>query len=202
MCVEGVGSKAELLELARSLGRPIPSPTGEIVKELSPKPTDAARPGTFSHSYGTGSFPLHTDTAFWTTPSRLVVLRGTGDLRRHTTLLSFADLLADRTGELLATAERSVWRARIPSGSFYCSMKFGSGNQVGWRYDAQCMSPANRAAVTMQQILSSRLLSVAVQQIQWTGTIALVLQNWQVLHGRGPAPNHELNRIVERIYVA
>jgi len=35
-CVGGITGRSELLELARSVGKPVPSPTGELIKELSP----------------------------------------------------------------------------------------------------------------------------------------------------------------------
>ena len=52
--VTGITSQPELLELARSIGRPMPSATGELVKELTPTSQADARKGTLSQTYGTG----------------------------------------------------------------------------------------------------------------------------------------------------
>ena len=200
-CVKGITSRAELLELARSLGRPVPSPTGELVKELRPTPRANARAGTLSYTYSTGSFPLHTDTAFWPVPTKYIVLRARGDFRRPTKVLNFADLFCERNNDFCASAERSIWITRTPSKSFYCSMKFQSGEATGWRYDCQCMSPVNNAALKVRQSLSSLLTDTRCDYIQWSADVALVLCNWEVLHGRGPAPSNENGRILERIYV-
>ena len=200
-CLTGVTSRSELLELARSIGHPVPSPTGELVKELTPTLRADARKGTLSDTYGTGLFPLHTDTAFWPVPSRYVVLRVRGDIRRHTTVLTFADLLREGTAELYALAERSVWLVRTPSKSFYCSMKFRSRGTTGWRYDRQCMIPVNDAAVKVQELLRPLLLGDRIHYINWTDDLAVVLCNWEVLHGRGPSPPCENGRILERVYV-
>ena len=200
-CVRGITSQTELLELARSLGRPVPSPTGELVKELRPTTRANARRGTLSYTYATGSFPLHTDTAFWPVPTRYIVLRATGDLRRPTKVLNFANLFWEGTNDYRASAERSIWIMRTPSKSFYCSMKFQSDEATGWRYDGQCMSPMNNAAFKVRDSLNSLFTDTPSEYVQWSPDLALVLCNWQVLHGRGPAPSNENGRTLERIYV-
>ena len=80
--VDGISSCDELLALGRSLGRPVPSPKGEMIKEIRVTPTGKARAGSQSSIYGTGPFPLHTDTVFWPVPVRYVILRAYGDTRR------------------------------------------------------------------------------------------------------------------------
>lgn len=200
-CVSGIATRAELLQLAQSIGRPLQSPTGEIVKQLTPTAKAGARNGTFSSTYAKGAFPLHTDTAFWPVPSRYVVLRAIGDLRRQTTVLTFEYLFRNCVADLRALAEHSVWLTRTPSQTFYCSMRFKNSGIAGWRYDGQCMYPASTSAVQVQEYVRSRLLSCRVEHINWTSDMGLVLCNWDVLHGRGPAPPAEDGRILERIYV-
>lgn len=68
--VKGVSSSAELLELGRALGHPVPSPNGEIVKEIRITPAVEAPPGSQSSIYDTAPFPLHTDTVFSPLPVR------------------------------------------------------------------------------------------------------------------------------------
>lgn len=199
--VTGITSQSELLELARSLGRPVPSPTGELVKELTPRMSVDARRSTLSHTYAKGPFPLHTDTAFWPVPSKYIVLRARGDIRRTTTILTFADLFREGTADFYPSVERSIWLMRAPSKSFYCSMRFQSGGETGWRYDGQCMSPANDAAAEVKKTLGSMLTHSRVNTIHWTGDLAVVICNWEVLHGRGPSPPNEKDRVLERIYV-
>jgi hypothetical protein len=136
-CVTGITSQSELLDLARSIGRPVASPTGELVKQLTPTPQAHARRGTLSHTYATGSFPLHTDTAFWPVPSKYIVLRARGDIRRPTTILTFVDLFRKGASDLRALAERSIWLMRAPSKNSYCSMRFHHGDATGWTGDSQ-----------------------------------------------------------------
>lgn len=199
--VTGINTQSDLLELARSIGRPLPTPTGELIKVLTPTPQANARRATLSKTYGTGAFPLHTDTAFWPVPSRYVVLRANGDTRRDTTILTFTDLIGEGPEQLSTLIDRSVWRVRTPSARFYCSMRFRCGRAAGWRYDAQCMIPVNSASANVQEILNELISRAQLRLINWTGDVAAVLCNWHVLHGRGAAPPNEGNRILERVYV-
>ena len=199
--MRGVASTSELLKLAGSIGRPVPSPTGELVKELSPRRGGHAHRCTLSDTYGKGSFPLHTDTAFWPVPCRYVIFRVRGDIRRATTILTFADLFRLGTPDLSDLASRSIWLVHTSSRTFYCSMRFRHRDLQGWRYDGQCMSPANRAALIIKERLNPLLADRRAECVSWTSDMAVVLCNWKVLHGRGPSPSDENLRILERIYV-
>lgn len=199
--ITGVGTAFELLAIARSIGRPLLSPTGELVKEIMPKSKGEARLGTASAHHGTGAFPLHTDTAFWPLPCRYVVMRAYGDCRRATTVLRFQDVFRINPSKLAMLVERSVWRIKTPSASHYCSMQFRHGKDIGWRYDEHCMVPVNKAATIANTELPQALARCEVRNIEWSGTVALILDNWQVLHGRAMAPPNEQVRILQRIYV-
>src|SRR5260370_38328854 len=88
-CVTGISSRSALLELARSIGRPVPSPSGELVRELAPKPPSAAGRGTLSKAYGMGAFPLQPDPPFCPVPARYLVLRASGEILGYTPVLTF-----------------------------------------------------------------------------------------------------------------
>ncbi len=201
VCLPGISRKEALFDLAGMLGCPVSSPTGELIKELRPTASSLAWPNTLSAAHGTGAFPLHTDTAFWTTPARYVVLRARGDIRRHTIIRSFHDCFEEGGARLRILAERSVWLARTGACSFYCSMSINLGNTFGWRYDSQCMLPANNAALEVSTFLKDLIQPGGGECIEWEKENAVVLSNWLVMHGRGPAPDDEHGRVLERIYV-
>jgi hypothetical protein len=201
MCVAGITNQSELLDLARSFGHPLPSPTGELIKELTPTQRAGARKGTLSATFADQAFPLHTDTAFWPEPARYVLLRACGDIRRHTSVLRFEDLFRAGSADLRTLAAQSIWLVKTPSKAFYCSMRLTVGDVSGWRYDGQCMSPVNEAGIEVQKQLGILLPSCREEHINWTGDMAVILCNWMVLHGRGPSPPKENKRILERIYV-
>jgi hypothetical protein len=200
-CIPGISTRADLFTLASSLGRIVPSPTGEVVKELTPRKAEKARPGTLSATHGLDQFPFHTDTAFWPVPARYVVMRVVGDTRRPTIVWPFIELLRMRDSGLTALAERSIWLARTSQSRFYCSMRFRCSQGTGWRYDGHCMIPANRAAMEIEELLRPLVSSGGGDIIRWSREEAVVLANWKVLHARGQSPQDEGTRSLERIYV-
>ena len=162
--------------------------TGELIKGLRVTSRSHARPGTLSSAYGSGEFPLHTDTAFWPLPARYLVFRVQGDNRRRTTVLSFADVFQQCSPPALLLAEKAIWLVRTKLGSFYCSLRIQG--HCGWRYDGACMFPAI-AARELRGLLYSPTASGRGANINWQRDEALVLLNWSVLHGRGPSPEDE-----------
>ncbi|QDV77284.1 Taurine catabolism dioxygenase TauD, TfdA family [Planctomycetes bacterium K2D] len=201
--VPGITSESELIELARSLGSILPNSRGESVSVLNPIPEELGREGTLTSNWGKGAFPLHTDTAFWPAPARFIVFRATGDLRRRTRLLAFANIFERIDAKQQQHLDTSVWRIDAPKPSHYCSMRFKAGSYLGVRYDPSCMRPANQAAVSTQISMASILEECRQQEhfFEWHHDTALVVDNWTTLHGRDVAPREELNRTLERIYV-
>lgn len=199
--VDGVSSKEDLLELGNTLGCPVPSPNGEMIKEIRKTSKTKAPPGSQSAIYGTGPFPLHTDTVFWPLPIRYVILRGYGDTRRPTTVMNFSQLLSKTDASLSVLAEKSVWIVGMKSKRFYCSLRFRHGGLVGCRYDADLMTPANIAAIQVNKVLRPLVACGQADCIEWSNDKAVILSNWNALHGRGPEPSNEGIRIIERLYV-
>jgi hypothetical protein len=81
-------------------------------------------------------------------------------------------------------------------------MKFSVSGQVGFRYDNQCMHPANSAAFLIREALEPLLSYDRGEDINWKHDVAVVVSNWQALHARGPSPLNEESRTLERVYVA
>ncbi len=185
------------LNFAQSIGTPLLSPTGVLVRELVPKESSEAVLGTFSHAYGKASFPLHTDTAFWPTPARYLVMRVAGDTRRPTVVAPLPQPLDTAVASDIAA---SVWIARGVR-PFYCSMKFQANGKTGVRYDPLTMQPANAAAARVMSGFRHWFDDTKVISVDWAITGTLIIDNWRVLHGRGAQPPEEGRRVLERIYV-
>lgn len=199
--IANVGSSDDVLALASRLGTPLPSANGDLMKKLSVVPTEEGAPSSLSAQFGTGAFPLHTDTAFWSRPARYLLMRVDGDKRRPTTILTFRRVLdgcSERVKQLIGTTS---WKLRTPSINTYCSMQFRLENTVGWRYDRQCMSPANRAAREVDEAIQAAFATLRPEEIDWSESGLIVVSNWAALHGRGSGPIDEGERILERLYV-
>ena len=187
--------------MGKALGTPVHAPNGELVKEIRRLPADQAPLGSQSSIYGAGPFPLHTDTVFWPLPVRYVLLRGYGDTRRPTTVKNYNALVSELDEEFHALARDSVWIMTAGQTQFYCSLIFQNGDSCGIRCDLDLMSPANNAANQVESHLRKLITSENVDSITWSGDSAAILSNWTTLHGRGPEPEDEGLRIIERLYV-
>jgi alpha-ketoglutarate-dependent taurine dioxygenase len=201
MLIDGISSSSDLIELAQEIGSIIRAPNNEIVKQIRQIPKEKALPESQSSIYGTGPFPLHTDTVFWPLPVRYVLFRAYGDIRRPTTVKSFSELLQKCNKHFHSLCERSIWYVGPQSNRFCCTLKFREDNAIGWRYDPDLMTPVNRAAYEVNKLLKMLVFDKEPYCINWTGNNAVILSNWDVLHGRGPQPFNEGERIIERIYV-
>ena len=200
--VHEIANHDQLLALARSIGTPVQSPTGELIKGLRPIIESEARPNTLSANYGTGPFPLHTDTAFWSTPARYVLLRTVGvDVRRNTYVWSFERLLEESGLNRSCLVSKSIWTVCAGVDRSYCSMQFRVGSGVGWRYDSNCMLPANDAAREVEKILRPIIHRQRGEAVNLSHGDVIIIANWLVLHGRGPMPIDENDRVLERVYV-
>lgn len=197
----GVTSDADLHDLANDLGNPIALSDGTYLKRLEIRKPQQARTGTFGKKFGEGAYPLHTDTAHWPRPARLIVLRAAGDLRRPTVIHPFKRLFTHADDIVRESLGKSVWYSGTTSRRFCCSIRFKCDGHIGCRYDPICMKPANNSAAIIKQYLDSASSLSEAQPFQWKKGTALVLSNWHVLHGRGNRPEAELSRQISRIYV-
>lgn len=199
--ISGVETRAQMLSLARSLGSPAETDDGHLVKMLKPMDSINAKSNTLSSHHGLQAFPLHTDTAFWSEPCRYLVLRVLGDVRRVTTVLRFDDFFKCSRRGVDSLADHSVWLVSIGRKKFYCSMHFSGQCGKGWRYDPVCMTPVNQPANEISREMHCLAHSGLGFHINWKPGIAVVIDNWMALHGRGASPENEGARVLERIYV-
>ena len=199
--VEGIATEADLVELANSVGTIIPHPNGDRVATLTPTDGEGRTRGTFSHECGYSSFPLHTDTAFWAKPARYLVLGMRNKSECSTLVLNARRLLREFGGETLTAAENSIYVLDTIEGKRYTSACFQYNGESGFRFDPHCMNPKNRAAFKFHQQFTDRLKTCEAQSILWTGNKAVILDNWNVVHGREEVGKGQMMRRLMRIYV-
>lgn len=195
---DSIYSEAEFVEFANYLGRPIPLADGSVVKTLRVSPSGKARPNTLTGRFGTGVFPFHTDTAFWPRPARLVLLRAVcGDLRRPTILIPFTTI-----AEAVAPHQlrRGAWLCDTGRRKTYTTIHFEQDGESGLRYDPNCMTPANKAAREVDELLRPRCFDINGELIEWRPNRVAVIPNWTYLHARGSGCD-DLDRLLERIYI-
>jgi hypothetical protein len=111
----------------------------------------------------------------------------------------------------LRELERSVWRVRSGFSSFLASAvlrpvaipQSNAADELRLRYDPGCMTVADQSFVEGALILSEAVKKLEPRVVNWEPELALVIDNWRILHGRGTATAANAGaRRLERILVA
>jgi Taurine catabolism dioxygenase TauD, TfdA family len=182
----GEDLRSVLLAATRLLGRPATGRNGQVIEELSPRQRGSAFPRSLSAIHGMGGFPLHTDGAHLAAPPRYILLgcERAGSSSMPTVLVGFDDLgLTASETRALSAAPFLVNNGRR---SFYTTIADEKRMMV--RYDRGCMRPATPHSARIAERMEAALASAPVKVHHWSEGEILVLDNWQVLHGRGLGP--------------
>lgn len=190
-----------LIEIAMTLGKPKRlRNSGEIVQKLAPTLARNAHPNSLSARHSFASFPMHVDTAHWSSPCRYVILgcSNVGSGERRTRLLDFNSLsISESEKSLLYSTPFRVVNGR---NSFYSSVL--SDQREFIRYDPGCMVPIFNSGNQVFEILSEERWNNKIEEIEWqTGTL-LIIDNWRMLHGRGLSLKEDSDRLLHRVLVA
>jgi hypothetical protein len=186
------------LQFARELSAAIGTVASESVESIVASPEGVKPPNTYGGNYGYGQLPLHTDLAHWYLPPRYVLLRcisGTQSVKTH--LFNRRQLEKWIPTSLMQRALFSP-RRRLEGKVFLLRMF----TDELFRWDQLFLRPQNaaaREAVEQMQEVASKLptINVALSQAGQT----LLIDNWNVLHGRSAVPPTESNRKLDRIYL-
>jgi alpha-ketoglutarate-dependent taurine dioxygenase len=196
-------SKLELLHLSEKLGKGIPSrKNGKLVEELSPCDKENANSKSLSELYGIGYFPLHTDTAYWKTPARYIILYAVnpGIEQRPTLLLDSNKILLVK--DVSKRIINSVFKVVNGRNSFLCNaLEETSENIRRIRFDQGCMHPTTNNSKIVYEELIEIIQNSKPEVILWEEGDLLVIDNWRVLHGRGEVNNNDNDRILYRITI-
>jgi hypothetical protein len=196
---------SDLLLLAVRLGTPIPSRSnGPLVDRLLPLERHEANPNSLSAHYGKGPFPFHTDSANFPLPPRYVLLRlapgHTSNIPTYIHDWQRLDL-AESEHKII---KNDVWFVYGGHGHFYTPIlnETRVRNRELVRFDQCCMRPATSFTGRSAEILNSRLVGGPSERIDWKPEMAVVLDNWRMLHARaGGAALTSTRRVLERVLI-
>ncbi len=198
--IDGVESKSDLLSIASDIGIIKPHPNGESIFCLTPSNGTTAVKGTFSNVFGYSEFPLHSDTAFWDIPARYLVLGMIDQSNCDTHVVSTTDIFNKLGNEVSKLAKKSIYMIDTIEGKKYASLYFSHNSKTGFKFDANCMKPVNRDAKLFHSKITESFSDLKTTHISWSGNKAIVLDNWNTLHGRRSVSDTEKNRQLFRVY--
>lgn len=167
------------------------------IQELIPKQGRGVGPS-YSDNFGFGEFPFHTDMAHWSVPPRylaLICVCGSSDVA--TRIVHRSDLLSP---EELLNCRRALFKARRPLEGRQTPLRMLDGDVFRW--DALFLKPLNRLGNEMVSLVAKRLGEIAARKVTLVAPgEVLILDNWQVLHGRDPIPPDSMKRVLNRVYL-
>jgi len=171
-----------MLQLLRRVGSPFLDRRGSpLVDRLVPRPSSLApRRASLTALFGTGPFPLHTDTATWIEPARYVALaaaRVTSEAAQ-TTIAAVPPTDCSTAGTIAA----GIFVIANGRHSFLGSILQEGRRFV--RFDRSCMRPVDRTSQVAMQTFAELISREPLTTIDWNVGDVVILDNWSVLHGR------------------
>jgi hypothetical protein len=185
--------------IAMQLGTPAAFGGRELLHHLRPLSRHLARPRSLSAGHGMDSLPLHVDTAHWSIPCRYVVLGclNPGAVQSPTRLLSLRRVVLGKAERrLLGTA---VFKVRTGANSFYATVI--SPGRDYFRYDPGCMEATCSKGHEVLHLMSAENWAGSVQESEWSKHSVIVIDNWNVLHGRTSVTPPPTERTLIRMLV-
>lgn len=187
-----------LLNLASCFGKVIPGARGELVQPLPAREKGTGPVGSFSYSVGYGQFPWHTDTAYWDTPARFLLLASDTPSLCATTYHSF-DIIQTCVEDFDYLMKRAVYLLNVPGMKRYLSPLFEIEGKKGYRMDFHIYRPANDEAAILMERIGGVLEKNYLRHI-WNGHNVVLIDNWRMIHARENA-QEDKNRLLKRIYI-
>ena len=164
----------------RALGRA--SAREEVVQPRTPRD---AHPRSLSARYGLDALPLHAELSHRPRPCRYLLLGciDPGTPSAVTRLLDWQTLPFSPEEQLLL--EGAPILVRTGRRSFYSTIL--SPRRAFVRYDPGCLEAVDERGRAALRLVEQRLAAGALYSHRWRQRDVLIIDNWRVLHGRGPS---------------
>jgi alpha-ketoglutarate-dependent taurine dioxygenase len=185
------------------VGSLLPSSGVPTVQSLRPRAREDVGQNQYSGHYGLEDFPLHSDLAHWAIPPRYFLLRciaGAGDV--FTRILPWTAVLPSFGKSALQRAVFAGRKKRFGSSGLVRAMCQCESSEL-FRWDPVFLRPLNRPAQELAAVMGDPNWSQAAMEIPLCRPgDTIVIDNWRMLHGRSPVPEHSISRFLERVYLS
>lgn len=200
--IYGTFSDNELIEYVKAFGWIINHPNGNIIDNLRPKAKTLALKKSFSYHFEFGTFPLHTDTAFWRLPAKYLVLYSDIKSSAATTLINFNTMIDKESGKFQRLINDSIFLEKTPSTAFYTKISNRYLNSTFIRFDPNTMFPMNKQAKEAFRLIADVASQISPYRVEWDTPKLVIIDNWNCLHGREEVDiTTDNNRLLKRIYL-
>ncbi|KGD33644.1 TauD/TfdA family dioxygenase [Burkholderia pseudomallei] len=189
---------SELDRIGNLLGTRIRGRAGALEEIVCPQTSEDAHPRSLSARYGLNALPFHTELSHRPRPCRYILLgcMEPGSPSAVTMLLDWRTL--GFSPEELHLLESAPILVRTGRHSFYSTTL--SSDRTLLRYDPGCLEAIDERGRTALRLVEHRLASGSAEIHRWHRGDILIIDNWRVLHGRGPS-RHGSGRRLARILI-
>jgi Taurine catabolism dioxygenase TauD, TfdA family len=188
----------ELGRIGDLLGTRTAGRAGALEELIQPQQPGEAHARSLSARYGLNALPFHTELSHRPLPCRYLLLGcvDPGSPSAVTMLLDWRTLgLSPDELQLLEAAPILVRNGRR---SFYTMIL--PSDHAFLRYDPGCLEAVDARGRAALRLIEHRLASGAPRSHKWRRGDILIIDNWRVLHGRGPS-NEGSGRRLARILI-
>lgn len=185
VATEAYAVVSELDRVANLLGTRVRGRAGALEEVLRPRTADDAYPRSLSAHYGLSAFPFHTELSHRPRPCRYLLLgcMAPGSPSAATLLVDWRTLgFSAKELDLLKSAPILVRTGRR---SFYSTML--SPDHTFLRYDPGCLESVDERGKAALRVIERRLAAGLPVIHHWRSGDILIIDNWRVLHARGPS---------------
>ncbi|MET4155466.1 hypothetical protein ABIC08_006262 [Bradyrhizobium sp. RT9b] len=195
---EAGGIIGELSRLGDILGVRTAGRGSALEEVIQPRRQSEAHSRSLSALFGLSALPFHAELSHRPRPCRYLLLGciDTGSPSAVTVLLDWRTLgFSSEEFELLEGAPILV---RCGRSSFYTTVL--PSDRSFFRYDPGCLEAVDARGRAALRLVEDRLTGGAPHSHEWRPGGILIIDNWRVLHGRGPS-DHGSGRRLARILI-
>lgn len=184
---------SEIGRMGDLLGRRTRGRAGALEEVVRPQMADDAHPRSLSACYGLNALPFHAELSHRPRPCRYLLLGciEPGSPSAVTMLLDWRTL--GFSPDELHLLEGAPILVRTGRRSFYSTIL--SPDRAFLRYDPGCLEAVDERGQAALRLVEDRLASGSPEVHNWHQGDILVIDNWRVLHGRGPAAQSSSRRL-------
>ena len=170
-----------VLQIATSIGTPIPTRGRTLIDSLRPTASSNARPRSLSARYGKGIQPWHSDTVHQLVPARHLVFAclDPGEAGACTVLADWKTIIKGR--DTLIAARTEPFLIRCGRHSFYSTVQ--QPGRPFTRFDPGCMEPCRQAGRELQSAVEGASPGEATT-VDWKAGQVVIIDNWRMAHRR------------------
>ncbi|MGY4503782.1 hypothetical protein ACVWYH_007739 [Bradyrhizobium sp. GM24.11] len=179
------GIISEIGRIGDLLGRRTAGRAGAVKEIVRPQTSDEAHPRSLSARYGLSALPFHAELSHRPRPCRYLLLGciDPGSPSAVTMLLDWRTLgFSPEELHLLESAPILVRAGRCP---FYSTLL--PPDRAFLRYDPGCLEAVDQRGKAVLRLIVYRLARGSPKTHEWRRGDILIIDNWRVLHGRGPS---------------